>query len=176
VDVAPGSVCRARSDKITPFVRPASAMPSATPSLSLAFDHTFADLYERSGLVRIDASFAKWLAQADAPLFERFTALRAGPVALAYKEEADFLLALAPHLDRFIAELFGIREQWEELVESHHRLAPLFRVKRKFVQRRAMLKIKPDVADAFDGPALEAQVAKLLGGAFDELVFAERIL
>ena len=150
-------------------------MPSAAPSLSLAFGHSFEDLHERSGLVRIDASFSAWLREADAALHQRFVALRADP-AVPYKEEADFLIALAPHLDRFIAALFGIQEEWEELVESHHRLAPLFRVKRKFVQRRAMLKVKADAAEALDGPALEREVAKLLGGAFDELAFAERIL
>jgi NADPH-dependent glutamate synthase beta subunit-like oxidoreductase/NAD(P)H-flavin reductase len=151
-------------------------MPSAVPSLSLAFGHSFEDLYERSGLLRIDASFMRWLGEADAALAERLAALRAAPAAVPYKEEAEFLIALAPHVDRFIATLFGIQEEWEELVESHHRLAPLFRVKRKFVQRRAMLKIKADAAEALDGPALETQVAQAIGGAFDELVFAERIL
>jgi NADPH-dependent glutamate synthase beta subunit-like oxidoreductase/NAD(P)H-flavin reductase len=151
-------------------------MPSAVPSLSLAFGHSFEDLYERSGLLRIDASFMRWLREADAALAERLAALRAAPAAVPYKEEAEFLIALAPHVDRFIATLFGIQEEWEELVESHHRLAPLFRVKRKFVQRRAMLKIKADAAEALDGPALETQVAQAIGGAFDELVFAERIL
>ena len=50
------------------------------------------------------------------------------------------------------------------LGHAHHRLAPLFRVKRKFVQRRAMLKIKADEAATLEGPALEADVAKLKAG------------
>ena len=83
---------------------------------------------------------------ADPALRERFDAARADPAKLAPKEEAELLIAVAPHLDRFIAKLFAIEEEWEDLVESHHRLAPLFRVKRKFVQRRAMLKIKADAA------------------------------
>jgi len=49
-------------------------------------------------------------------------------------------------------------------------------VKRKFVQRRAMLKIKADEAATLDGPALEAQVAARIGGTFDELRFAESVL
>jgi hypothetical protein len=85
-------------------------------------------------------------------------------------------MAVAPHLDRFVAKLFRIEEEWQDLVDGHHALAPLFRVKRKFVQRRAMLKIKADEAAAFDGPALEAMVAQRLGGVFDELLFAERVL
>jgi NADPH-dependent glutamate synthase beta subunit-like oxidoreductase len=149
---------------------------SASASLALAFGLSFEDLHDPAALARLDAEFARHLASADAALAARYAAARAQPGSLAYKEEADLLIAVAPHLDRFVAELFGIVEEWEDLVESHHALAPLFRVKRKFVQRRAMLKHKADQAAAFDGPALEAQVAALLGGRFDELVFANKVL
>ncbi|HSS26944.1 MAG TPA: FAD-dependent oxidoreductase, partial [Usitatibacter sp.] len=149
------------------------AMP---PALSLAFGLAFPDLYSRAGLERLDSQFLGALADADAPLAERFRAARAAPATLEYKAEADLLIAVAPHLDRFVARLFGIEEAWEDLFDGHHRLAPLFRVKRKFVQRRAMLKIKADAAAQLDGDALYAQVTALLGGAFDELTFAERVL
>src|SRR5882672_11671765 len=151
-------------------------MPASPASLSLAFGLAFEDLYDPAGLERLDREFVRALAEADAGLASRLAAARENPAALAYKEEADLLIAGAPHLDRFTAKLFGIEEEWRDLVEGHHRLAPLFRVKRKFVQRRAMLKIKADEAAGLDGPALEAQVAALLGGKFDELAFAERIL
>src|SRR5205085_4016230 len=113
---------------------------------------------------------------ADAPLHDRLVAARADPLSLAYLAEAELLMAVAPHLDRFMAALFDIEAEWEALVAGHHRLAPLFRVKRKFVQRRAMLKIKADAAAGLDGDALFAKVTALLGGAFDELAFAERVL
>jgi hypothetical protein len=152
------------------------AMQQASRALSPAFGFSFEDLYDPAALARLDGEFARGLAAADAPLHERFAAARSQPDALAYKEEADLLIAVAPHLDRFIARLFGIEEEWQDLVEGHHRLAPLFRVKRKFVQRRAMLKHKAEAAAQFDGPALEAQVATLLGGKFDELTFANKVL
>src|SRR5260221_3384229 len=85
-------------------------------------------------------------------------------------------MGVAPLVDRFGAELFDIEAEWEALVAGHHALAPLFRVKRKFVQRRAMLKIKADEAAMLDGPALEAEVARRIGGPFDELAFAEHVL
>ncbi|HUL57047.1 MAG TPA: pyridine nucleotide-disulfide oxidoreductase, partial [Usitatibacter sp.] len=151
-------------------------MPAAHPPLALAFGLRFEELYSRSGLERLDAQFMTALAGADAALAGRLAAARADPAKLAAKEEAELLIAVAPHLDRFVAKLFAIEEEWQELVESHHRLAPLFRVKRKFVQRRAMLKYKADVAATFDGPALEAEVAQRIGGKFDELVFAEHVL
>src|SRR5687767_1921458 len=154
---------------------PASMSP-APPPLALAFGLAFEDLYRRPGLERIDAAFDELLAQADAPLHARLRAARAEPASLEYKAEAELLIAIAPHLDRFVAKLFGIEEEWEELVDAHHALAPLFRVKRKFVQRRAMLKIKADEAAGLDGAALEADIAARLGGSFDELAFAIRIL
>jgi NADPH-dependent glutamate synthase beta subunit-like oxidoreductase/NAD(P)H-flavin reductase len=144
--------------------------------LSLAFDLGFQDLYRRQGLEKLDSHFLAALKTSDPALCERFTAARANPDALAYKEEAELLLAVAPHLDRFMARLFDIEEEWQDLVDGHHRLAPLFRVKRKFVQRRAMLKIKADEAAQLDGEALHQAVAARLGGALDELVFAEQVL
>jgi len=156
--------------------RKITAMPAAHPPLALAFGLAFEDLYSRSGLERLDAEFMAALAAADSALRDRFEAARADPAKLATRDEADLLIAIAPHLDRFIAKLFAIEDEWQDLVESHHRLAPLFRVKRKFVQRRAMLKYKADVAATFDGSALEADVARRIGGQFEELPFAEHIL
>jgi len=151
-------------------------MSPASPGLRLAFGFRFDDLYSVAGLERLDGEFLRALGEADAALAARLSAARHDPAALAYREEAELLIAAAPHLDRFIARLFGIEDEWVELVESHHRLAPLFRVKRKFVQRRAMLKIKADEAAGLDGPALEAEVARRLGGKFEELAFANAIL
>jgi len=151
-------------------------MSSSAQSLQLAFGLEFPDLHRRDGLQRLDEAFVAWLREADAALVERFLEARREPLALDYKREAELLIAVGPHVDRFVARLFGIEDAWEDLHDGHHRLAPLFRVKRKFVQRRAMLKIKADAAEALDGPALEKEVAARLGGAFDELAFATRVL
>ena len=151
-------------------------MSPPSPSLALAFGLSFEDLHRREGLERVDLAFTQFLAEADATLGDRLVAARARTLQLDYKAEADLLMAVAPHLDRFAARLFAIEDEWQDLVESHHALAPLFRVKRKFVQRRAMLKIKADEAAGLDGAALEAEVAARLGGTFDELAFARSVL
>jgi len=152
--------------------------PTASPAapLSLAFGMRFEDLYDSEGLMRLDAQFLATLDATDGGLGARIASARAAPDALAAKDEAELLLAVAPVLDDFIAKLFGIEAELDRLVAAHTEREPLFRVKRKFVQRRAMLRIKADEAATFDGPALEAQLAAKLGGRFDELAFARAVL
>ncbi|MCM2327717.1 MAG: FAD-dependent oxidoreductase [Lysobacter sp.] len=149
---------------------------NASPALSLSFGFRFEDLYDAGGLARLDARFLSALEAANPDVWARLLAARAAPEALATKEEAELLLAVAPVLDDFVAELFGIVPEVDLLVAAHTETEPLFRVKRKFVQRRAMLKIKADEAATLDGPKLEAEVAARLGGRFDELAFARAVL
>ncbi len=73
--------------------------------LALAHGLTFADLHSHGGLTRIDALFGEHLRAADAGLADRLAAGRAVPDALAAKAEADLLLALAPHVEDFLADL-----------------------------------------------------------------------
>ena len=51
------------------------------------------------------------------------------------------------------------------LEARHHELAPLFAVKRQFVQRKAMNAYKADVASTFDGATLRAALDAVLGRA-----------
>ncbi|MEX1206709.1 MAG: FAD-dependent oxidoreductase [Dongiaceae bacterium] len=146
------------------------------PDLQLAHGLAFADLYGADGLARIDGLFLAALAAADAELKDRLAAARAGPEALPAKAESDLLLAVAPHLEDFVADLFGVGRELAELAARHHALAPLYRCKRLFVQRRVLKAHQPDEAAAFDGPALEAALVALLGEPFTELAFARRVM
>ena len=155
--------------------------PQGTNSLRLAFDLRFEDLYSDQGLARVDAAFLADLSTTDSALAERFVAARSvvymNPSQLAAKEEAELLITVAPHLDEFIGELFNIENEVAALRGRHHALAPLFVVKSKFVQRRAMLKIKVDDAAALDGLQLEKEIVARIGAdTFDELTFATKVL
>ena len=150
-------------------------MPVSAVRLNLSHGLRFDDLHTREGLQAVDRHFLEALRAADTGLHERYVTARAMPPS-AYLNEAEVLMAVAPHLDRFVAALFDIEAEWDALRAGHEKLAPLFRVKRKFVQRRAMLKIKADVAATLDGALLEAAVTQFLGGAFDELAFAQKVL
>jgi NADPH-dependent glutamate synthase beta subunit-like oxidoreductase/NAD(P)H-flavin reductase len=146
------------------------------PGPGLAFDLRFEDLFDDAGLARVDAAFLRDLHALDASLAGRLAGARADPSGLAAKEEAELLIAVAEHLDDFIGELFAIEDAVATLRGRHLELEPLFRVKRKFVQRRAMLKIKADEAALLDGLQLESEIASRLGGTFDELAFARHVL
>ena len=143
--------------------------------LKLGFSFSFSDLYARAGLVRVDAAFLRYLGEGDADLAERLLAARARPETLTKQAESELLIALAPTLEDFVAALFGIQAEVEALSARHAALAPLYTIKRLFVQRRAMHKIKPDEAARLDGAALEARLVSYFGLAFSELVFAREV-
>ncbi|HEU4647298.1 MAG TPA: FAD-dependent oxidoreductase, partial [Burkholderiales bacterium] len=124
-------------------------------TLRLHFGISFEDLYARDGLVRLDAAFLQFVAQADAGLRARLEAARAAP--LTGKDESELLIALAPHLEDFLARLFGIEAEAQALAARHHELAPLYSVKRLFVQRRALHKVKPEDATP-DGYAFASEL------------------
>src|SRR5207244_12582921 len=81
-------------------------------------------------------------------LADRLAAARANPLAAG--AESELLIALAPHVEDFIAQLFGIEGEAQALAERHNELAPLYAIKRQFVQRRALHKVKPAELQQFD--------------------------
>jgi NADPH-dependent glutamate synthase beta subunit-like oxidoreductase/NAD(P)H-flavin reductase len=131
----------------------------------LALQHglSFADLYDRDGLVRLDRAFVADLAATDAALHERLMTARRDPEAFDRSAESDLLVELAPHLEDFLGALFGIAAEVRVLQARHHELAPLYSVKRLFVQRRAVKGIKDEEAAQIDGTALAAGLDRLFG-------------
>jgi NADPH-dependent glutamate synthase beta subunit-like oxidoreductase/NAD(P)H-flavin reductase len=146
------------------------------PDLALAHGLTLADLYRPAGLGRIDRLFGEHLASADAALADQLAAARRAPEGLEAKAESALLIALGPHLEDFIAGLFGIRAEVAALAQRHHELAPLYACKRLFVQRRAQRAHKPEEAAGFDAAALEQALAARFAAPFGELVFARHIM
>jgi len=138
--------------------------------MQLGFGIAFPDLYEREGLIRLDRAFIAFLSDADRALADRLVSSRANlPMAAA---ESELLIALAPHVEDFIAKLFRIESEAQALAEKHNELAPLYSVKRQFVQRRALHKVKPADVQGVDAAALARQ---LFGGDFTELDFARKV-
>ena len=89
------SSCQARADPISRYA--ATLMTDLAPQHGLSF----ADLYDRDGLVRLDRAFVAHLAAADVALHDRLMAARRDPDAIERQAESDLLVDLAPSSRRF---------------------------------------------------------------------------
>jgi NADPH-dependent glutamate synthase beta subunit-like oxidoreductase/NAD(P)H-flavin reductase len=144
--------------------------------LKLGYGLQFADLYDHASLTKVDAAFLGHLQAADSALATRLGEARGAHPALDAKVESGLLLDLAPHLESFIANLFGITDSVRALSRGHHDLAPLYEVKRRFVQRNAASKFKAADAAGIDGVAIERELTALFGGRFNEITFARKVM
>ena len=135
----------------------------------------FADLYRRDGLVRLDTAFIEHVKSADVGLFNRLVTARRTPEALAEKDQSELLVELAPHLEDFVAALFGIGHEARALQARHDALAPLYTVKRLFVQRRAAKSASPEEAALIDGAALAQALEKRFGESLTEASYARHV-
>jgi NADPH-dependent glutamate synthase beta subunit-like oxidoreductase/NAD(P)H-flavin reductase len=144
-------------------------VPAAESGLS------FGDLYRREGLLRADELFLERLAGANSALHARLVSARENPDAVTALQESNLLLELTPQVDSFMAWLFGIEAEVQALSARHLDLAPLYGVKRQFVQRKAMHGIKREEADGLDGAQLAVELEKHLGAPLTELEFARQV-
>ncbi len=143
--------------------------------LRLAFGFAFEDLYGREGLVRLDAAFCDNLQAADAALLKNMLEAREAPSALTRKQQSELMIAIAPHLEDFIGELFGIAAEVRALQAKHEALAPLYALKRKFVQKKAISGMTAEKAALIHGGALGAELESLFGEPLTEQSFVEHV-
>jgi len=144
--------------------------------LKLAHGLTFSDLYDVQALKKVDDAFLQSVQNLDKDLAQRLIAARQDPDALDHKAESDLLLASAPHVEAFLADLFGVEAELKTLSQRHIDLTPLYDCKRLFVQRRALKGKSQDDAEALDGARLEAGLAVKMGGALTQFSFAETVM
>src|ERR1700678_576634 len=141
--------------------------------LNLKWGFSFEDLYARKGLVRLDAAFVEYLANADAALEARLNEARGG--GFNRKLQSDLMVDLAPHVEDFLGDLFGISGEVRELQARHNALEPLYALKRRFVQKRAISGVSLEHASAIDGAALEAELEALFHGPLTQENFVEHV-
>src|SRR5580698_2337558 len=141
--------------------------------LQLKWGFSFEDLYAREGLVRLDAAFLEHLESADAALFVRLKEARGG--GFTRKLESELMIDLAPHVEDFLGDLFGIGAEVRALQARHNALEPLYALKRKFIQKRAISGVSVEQATALHGPALAADLEALFYGPLTQQSFVEHI-
>jgi NADPH-dependent glutamate synthase beta subunit-like oxidoreductase/NAD(P)H-flavin reductase len=149
-------------------------MTRSACDLKLAFGFEFSDLYDRDGLARLDTAFMQDLRGSAPELAEQVTAARAAG-RLGRKPEAELMVELAPHLESFVARLFGIADELHKLREDHIAQSDIFIVKRNFVQRRALRSAAAKTPGTIDGPALARELESRFGEPLSELAFARHV-
>lgn len=143
--------------------------------LALSFGFAFEDLYETDGLRRLDRQFLDELAEAAPELQTRLLAARQEPSELPRKAYSELIIEVAPYLEDFVGQLFGIGRELDRLQVRHHDLAPLYSVKRKFVQRKALTGFTEERASEIDGFAIRADLEALFQEPFSEFSFASHV-
>ena len=129
--------------------------------------------------MRLDTRFLAHLEGASPDLHHRLLAARREPSAHGDKAGSELIIELAPHLEDFIGDLFGIAPELAALQARNNELAPLYAIKRKFVQRRALGGttggMTAEQASAIDGEAIAGELEKRFGEPLTELAFASHV-
>jgi NADPH-dependent glutamate synthase beta subunit-like oxidoreductase/NAD(P)H-flavin reductase len=149
--------------------------PQDGATLRLPFGLSFQDLYRREGILELDAQFLRELGESQPELRDRLLAARENPPAAHTKPGSELILALAPYLEDFVGHVFGIEPELRGLQERHSELAPLYSVKRRFVQRKALTGQTVESASRFDGLALAAELETIFGEPLTEMSFARHV-
>jgi NADPH-dependent glutamate synthase beta subunit-like oxidoreductase/NAD(P)H-flavin reductase len=142
--------------------------------LSLPHGLQFKDLYRPQALLRLDQLFIEQLQQQAPDLSARLLAARQDPAALPLKAQSELIIAIAPYLEDFIGQLFGIGPELRALQARHSALAPLQTVKRKFVQRKVNLSTV-EQACAIDAVGVVAELEAFTQEPLTEASYAQHV-
>ena len=149
-----------------------SAVPSPSDRLGLP-DFTFADLHEPARLADLYSRFVADVVAAEPALWTQWEAQAARPPGPVVR--SALLVAMAPHVSRFVARLFAVGPEAEVLAAATRAYDDLFRFKIDFVRRRALPLLKggaPVAASAEDHAYVEQVVAGAVDAAARELAVA----
>lgn len=139
--------------------------------LNLAENFSFTDLYDTQRLVRLDEAFLEFLRAKDSEIAHALNLARVEiPTGLA---ESKLILKIAPFLEDFIAYLFNIETEVNNKRELLSSLAPIFTVKRLFIQRE----VAKQSWEPISSERLKELEALLFAESdpLDELAFAQAI-
>jgi NADPH-dependent glutamate synthase beta subunit-like oxidoreductase/NAD(P)H-flavin reductase len=146
--------------------------PDVTPAQPLGLDgFTFADLHRPARLRDLYARFVEQVKSTEPELWTQWEQYRETPDSLGAVARSNLMVAMAPHLSRFISVLFSVGPDVEAIVAQTRAYDILFRFKIDFVRRRALplLKAGAHVEATAEDHALVERVA---GGNDAEIALA----
>ncbi len=150
-------------------------MSTSSDQCALGFGLQFEDLYAREGLLRLDAVFLSQLLASDSGLHTQLLDARVNPELKTAKQQSELVIALAPHVEDYLGELFGITKELHALQARHNEFAPFFGFKRKFIQKRAISGVTREQAEAIDGPGLSRELEAIFSEPLTERSFFEHV-
>jgi len=152
-----------------------SNIPRDSRPLTLSFGLAFDDLFTHEGLAKLDHVFLNQLFEAAPPLHARLLEARADSSTLPAKASSELIIELAPHVEDFVGSLFRIDAGLRALQARHHELAPLYSVKRRFVQRKALTGFTLEKAREIDSFAVAAELEAFMLTPLTERSFADHV-
>src|SRR5687767_14968911 len=113
------------------------------PEIALGLDgFTFADLHRPARLRELYLRFVEQVKQTEPELWLQWEQYREVPESLSNIARSNIIVAMAPHVSRFVSALFGVGPDAEALTAQTRAYDTLFRFKIDFVRRRALPLLK----------------------------------
>ena len=117
--------------------------PNTVPDTALGIPgFTFADLHQPRRLRDLHDQFVTTIKASEPELWAQWEQYREVPESLGAVARGNLVVAMAPHVSRFISRLFGVGNEADELVAATRAYDVLFRFKIDFVRRRALPLLK----------------------------------
>ncbi|QOD37939.1 WPE palindromic element domain-containing protein [Candidatus Wolbachia massiliensis] len=157
-----------------------------------SFNIPFPNLYTRNGLVKLDETFLNYVKSCDENLFYSLIEARKKaasfampsqcstlgsteqPISVTQITDSQLIIDLSYLLDEFIAKLFNIEKEIEELKKKHNDFAVIYKCKRLFIQRYALKKYT-DTAN-IDIDHVTEKLNQFLTLPIAEKSFAEQVM
>ncbi len=131
-------------------------------------DFHFSDLYRAEKLKELAENFYAELNEREPVLAEELTKyIEARGADYEQRAESKLLTDAAPYLSDFVARLFHVEKQRENLLVEINRQDPIWKYK-FFVQRRAIKKFPAELAVSLNQNELSYALRELQSAAFDE--------
>jgi NADPH-dependent glutamate synthase beta subunit-like oxidoreductase/NAD(P)H-flavin reductase len=125
---------------------------------------TWSDLSKPTGLKRLFDCFCDELQQSDVTLSERYQSYLTN-ADIAAIDESQILVDLAPKVSSFIAKLFCLESQTEQIKANESSLEIISLFKRDFITRKILKKYKAKDVCSFDEAKLHKQVSRIINDA-----------
>ena len=141
--------------------RPSDHSAHSEPSAALGIGgFTFADLHQPARLRELYNRFVEQVKAAEPELWSQWAQYREVPESLTAIARGNIVVAMAPHVSRFVAELFSVGPDVDALKAATRAYDALFRFKIDFVRRRALplLKAGAHVEATAEDHALVARI------------------